>query len=255
MAGAACGTWNNIILELAKNGLPPWHRDALLMKTLRRDFSILLFALTASAVGTAQIQPAQIQIPNAPIPMRVLSQSPAETDAELQIVCLFRSGPANALHGSLMEMNEKLRGLFDRIRKPTLFRGELGETLLIAPDAGTIPAKKLLIVGLGDSQTFTLERMELVGSIAYREANRIGTAHLFFAPTLLDGGVARYATGQTSEQFVRGFLRAAAAEKVLQQANDSAGVTIQDLTFLAGPQYAPGTRQGIEKAIAATQGK
>ncbi len=187
--------------------------------------------------------------------MRVLSQGPDDTETQLQIICLFRSDPANTLHGSLIKMNEKLRGLFDRIRKPTLFRGELGETLLITPKPATIPAKKLLIIGLGDSQTFTLERMELVGSIAYREANRVGAAHPFFAPTLLDGGVDRYTTGQTSEQVVRGFLRAAAAEKILKQANDSAGASIQDLTYLAGPQFVASTRQGIENAIAAMQGK
>jgi len=40
------------------------------------------------------------------------------------------------------------------------------------------------MVGLGDSQTFTPERMELVGASCYREASRLGVLIPFFAPTI-----------------------------------------------------------------------
>jgi hypothetical protein len=46
---------------------------------------------------------------------------------ELQAICLSRSTPSNLLHGSLIEINEKLEGLLDRIRKAEYFRGEPGE--------------------------------------------------------------------------------------------------------------------------------
>jgi hypothetical protein len=205
--------------------------------------------------AASQAKPAEIQIANAPIPTRVLVQSPADTDTELQIICLFRSDPSNTLHGSLIETNEKLKGLLDQIRKPPLFRGELGETILIIPPAGGLAAKKLLIIGLGDSQTFTPQRMELVGSIAYRESNRLGIAHPTFAPTVVDGGVTQYTTGQASEQFILGFLRAVRTEKVLKDAGSSPGQVIQDLTYLAGAAHASDTGQGIEKAFAADAGK
>src|SRR5712672_4515350 len=91
---------------------------------------------------------------------------------------------------------------------------ELGETLLLQP-TGSLTAKRVLMVGLGDSQTFTPERMELVGAIAYREASRLGVAHPFFAPTTLDGGVTKFTTGQVSEQVIGGFFRAANTEKLL----------------------------------------
>jgi hypothetical protein len=202
-----------------------------------------------------QAKPAEIRIPNAPIPTRVLVQSPADTDTELQIICLFRSDPSNILHGSLIETNEKLKGLLDQIRNPPLFRGELAETILIIPPAGGLTAKKLLIIGLGDSQTFTPQRMELVGSIAYRESNRLGIAHPIFAPTILDGGVTKYTTGEAAEQFIAGFLRAARTEKVLKDAGGSPGQVVQDLTYLAGPANASDTQQGIGKAFAADAGK
>ena len=99
-------------------------------------------------------QPASVEINGAPLPIRVLAQSPAETTTELQVICLFRSSPINTLHGSLTETNEKLHGLLDLLRKPELFRGEFAETVLVTPPAGSLGAKKLLIIGLGQFRGF-----------------------------------------------------------------------------------------------------
>ena len=197
----------------------------------------------------AYAQPVNIDI-KGPTQIQVLAQSPAETTAELQVICLFRSSPVNTLHGSLTEMNEKMKGLLDRIRKPELFRGELGETLLITPPKDSLGAKKLLIIGLGDSQSFSPQRMQLVGEILYTEASRIGVAHPFFAPTILDGGVSKFTTGEVAEQVIGGFLRAAATDRVLKDANASGSPGVTALTYLAGAKNVNNTREGIEKAIA-----
>jgi hypothetical protein len=210
----------------------------------------LLLGLGSIAYG--QTPPAAIDIPNSPIPVQVLAQGPADTKTDLQVICLFRSSPENTLHGSLIETNEKLKGLLDRVRNPNLFRGELGETLLVTPPKGGLGAKRLLIIGLGDSQTFSLQRMQLVGEILYTEASRIGVAHPFFAPTILDGGVSKFATGQVSEQVLTGFLRAAAIDKALKDAGASASPSVAALTFLAGAKNLSSTRDGIENAISAS---
>ncbi len=202
----------------------------------------------ASSQG-AETKPAEFQVSKAPIPTRVLVQSPAETDTELQIICLFASAPENTLHGSLVEINEKLKGLLDKIRKPEVFRGDLGETILIVPPAGSLAARKLLIIGLGDSESFTAQRMEFVGSIVYRESNRLGVAHPFFAPTILDGGVTTFGTGLVAENFYGGFLRAARTEKILKDGGASAGKVLQDLTFLAGPTHAADTQHALQEAV------
>ncbi len=217
---------------------------------MRLTLGIALLVCSGPIAHT-QTQPAPIDIPHSPVPIQVLVQSPADTNTDLQVICLFRSSPVNTLHGSLVEANEKLKGLLDRVRNPKLFRGELGETLLLAPPKGSLGAKKLLIIGLGDSQTFSPDRMELVGEILYSEASRLGVAHPFFAPTILDGGVAKFATGQISEQVAHGFLRAAAIDKALKDAGASASPSVGALTFLAGAPHANDTRDGIEKAISA----
>jgi Cytosol aminopeptidase family, N-terminal domain len=215
---------------------------------LRRWIFLLV---CTGAIAHAQTQPVPIDVPNGPIPVQILAQGPADTNTDLQVICLFRSSPENTLHGSLVETNEKLKGLLDRVRNPNLFRGELGETLLIAPPKGELSAKKLLIIGLGDSQTFSVDRMQLVGEILYTEASRLGVAHPFFAPTILDGGVTRFATGQVSENVLRGFLRAAAIDKALKDAGASASPSVAALTFLAGAKNVSSTRDGIERAISA----
>jgi hypothetical protein len=213
------------------------------------------FVIALIAWPMAYAQPASIDIKGAPIPIQILAQSPAHTTTDLQVICLFRSAPTNTLHGSVTETNEKLKGLLDRIRKPELFRGELGETLLVVPPKDSLGAKKLLAIGLGDSQIFSPQRMQLVGEILYSEASRIGVSHPFFAPTILDGGVAKFTTGEVAEQVIGGFLRAAAADKVLREANASPGQGVTTLTYLAGPKNVDNTREGIEKAIEAAARK
>jgi hypothetical protein len=206
--------------------------------------------LLAGMLPFAQSQPAR----PAPLPVDVLVKSPAETDTELQVICLFRSNPSNTLHGSLVEINEKLEGLLQHIRassppKGAQFSGELGETLLIAPRPGSLAARRLLIVGLGDSGTFTPARMNLVGAIVFREANRLGVKHPFFAPTILDGGVTVFSTGEVAERFMNGFLAARELEFELKARGVSAGGRVESLSYLAGAAHAADTQAGIKKAI------
>jgi hypothetical protein len=209
-------------------------------------------ALVALALltGAAQLHSQSTAVAPLPaLPVHVLVQSPADTTTDLQIICLFASTPQNTLHGSLVETNSKLHGLLDQIRKPGLFAGELGETLLLTPPPGTLGAKKLLLIGLGDSATFTPQRMEFVGKVALREANRIGVAHPYFAPTILDGGVAGFATGEVAEQVVRGFREALATHALVEGAGAAAPRIVQDMTFLAGAAHAADTQQGIDRAL------
>lgn len=183
-----------------------------------------------------------------PVPsVKVLIQSPAETTTDLQIICMFR--PGNPFHGSLVEINRKLSGLIERVHKPDLFGGELGETLLLIPPPGTLTAKRLLMIGLGDPATFTPDRLYLVGKIAFCESNRLGIAHPFFAPTLLDGGVAGFKTREVAAQVVRGFRDAFAAEAIAARANAAPAPAVIDIKLLVGPQHAVDAQSGIDSVL------
>jgi hypothetical protein len=202
----------------------------------------LLFV--ATAVWFAQATP----VPPA-LAVSVLVKSPADTSTDLQIICLFRSSPGNGLHGSLSEIDERLHGLLGQVRSPGLFGGELGETILLTPAAGMLAAKRVLIIGLGDPATFAPERMYLVGKIALREADRLAVAHPYFAPTVLDGGVSGFSTGDVAEQVTRGFGDALASEWLLREKNAGPAPVVVDFTFLAGAAHAGDTQGGIDRAL------
>ena len=116
-------------------------------------------------------------------------------------------------------------------------------------------AKKLLIVGLGDSGDFSPQRMQLVGEILYAEASRLGIAMPYFAPTILDGGVAKFTTGEVAEQVIAGVLRAADIERALREHKATGDSVVKGLTYLAGAKNVDRTRVGIEKAIGAAAKK
>jgi len=218
-------------------------------KSMKRSTWSQILLATTLLFGQEAVSLAQAT-PVTPVPkVIVLAQSPAETKTDLQIFCLFRSTPDNSLHGSLIEIDEKLHGLLSQIRTPNLFNGDLGETILLAPPAGTLAAKKVLIIGLGDSSSFTPASMYLVGKIALREANRLGVAHPFFAPTILDGGVTTFSTADVAAQVARGLRDALAAESLLQTKTAAVPLAVADFTFLAGATHVAETQQGINRAL------
>lgn len=95
-------------------------------------------------------------------------QSPSGQQTPLQIVCLFEytegdifNPPAlpKELNG-MVHVDEALYGLITALRKSGKFSGYRYETLLIDPPANTIPANKLLLVGLGNRNNFEPAVME-----------------------------------------------------------------------------------------------
>lgn len=179
----------------------------------------------------------------------VKAQAPESTSTDLQIICLFRSTPKNKLAGALAETDKALKGLLSQVRSEERFSGALGETLVLLPPAGGLKAKRLMLIGLGDSTTFMPERMRLIGRIAMRECDRMRIAHPYFAPTIKDGGVGRYTTGQIAEQFVLGAMDEFRLAAWLQAKGANGAPRVTAVTYLAGPQYAPSTQAGIEKAL------
>lgn len=225
-----------------------------------RNWSRLVLLLATLSIQ-AQTQPATtpiaesqvLTVSNASFPVDVLVESPAVTKTDLQAICLFQSDPSHTFRGSLTEIDQKLGGLLSQIHKANLFSGALGETLVIAPKPGTIPARRLLLIGLGDMDTFSPQREQQVGFIVFEEAERLGVNHPYFAPTVLDGGKTGTDTGEVAQQFLSGFLRAKAIQDVLRSAGASAGTSPRSLTFLAGPTHAENTRDGLARAFKAAQ--
>src|SRR5262245_15042496 len=133
-------------------------------------------------------KPAEEQIARANgLTLTVRIQGPYDADVPLQIVCYFRKKDGQTLKGAPVELDKRLGGVIANLRDRGEFAGDELETLVI-DTGGKIPAKQLLLIGLGDQQSLSLEGMERVGRVAYREAARLGATKVAFAPLIRDQG-------------------------------------------------------------------
>lgn len=186
-------------------------------------------------------------------------QGPSAAVADLQIACIFEytegdifnSPPAlpAALNG-LVHLDHDLKGILTEMRKEGKFASHALETVLITPPSGTLGAKKLLLIGLGDRNAFTPELMTKVGSIATREALRLGVDNFAFASDLKDAGIDS-PTAQVAENITRGCLEAYRAELWLKEKKLASFKPLKKITLLAGPAFYDVAGTGIQKAITA----
>ena len=176
---------------------------------------------------------------------------PVTQTTDLQIICLLQHNPAGDQYiEAMQDLNDKLGGVLSSLRERGEFVGEPGETLLFNPPAGSITPKKVLLIGVGEESSLTLDRLRLAGTIAARESVRLGLEHVSFAPTLRDQGSNRIDVGEGDAAVAASFLLAYDTELRLQEQNLAPGVKIGEFVIEAGPQYFAGA---VEKVGAAVQ--
>ena len=196
------------------------------------------------------------------VDIELLVQSPAAQVTPLQIICAFEytegdittSPPAlpKELNG-MLHVDEALQGLITDLRRSNKFGGKLLETLLVTPTDKTIPAEKLLIIGLGNRNDFKPEFMKWVGITGMREALRLGVSSYSHASDLKDAGYDS-PVGEVAEYVVRGAAEAFLTQMYLYKQQASSPLTVKKVTLLAGPAFFEDSQSGIKKAIS-TQSK
>ena len=148
-----------------------------------------------------------------------------------------------------VELDKRLGGVIASLRERGEFVGDQLETLLLVPPRGSIAAKALLLVGLGDEDALSLKILEGVGRVALREAARLGVRRVAFAPLIRDQGNKKFGTGDVETAVVRGMLLAYDTERRLQKEGLSKEFTLDGWNIEAGPDYFDETVTGAEKAI------
>src|SRR5271170_3676941 len=137
------------------------------------------------------------------IQMSIKMDGPFMEPADLQIICLFKHKAAgDTYQGAAKETDEKLAGILSALRNRGQFVGELGETFLFTPPAGSIPAKRFLIIGLGEEGDLSLDALRVVGHVAAREAVRLQAHHVAWAPVIRDEGDTSIEVGDGDRAFV-----------------------------------------------------
>lgn len=185
-----------------------------------------------------------------------LVQGPSAAVADLQIACVFEytegdifNPPAlpKELNG-MVHLDEALQGIITDVRKTGKFKGHALETLLINPPKGGLSSKKLVLIGLGNRNSFDAELMKEVGSVAMREALKLKVKTASFASDLKDAGIDS-PTALVAENVVLGAFDAYRAQSYLNEKHFSDKMHLQKLILLAGPSFFTVAGGGIKDAI------
>jgi hypothetical protein len=217
---------------------------------------VLAVFVTLPPAGAADKdkKPAEEQIARANgLTLTVRMQGPYDADVPLQIVCYFRKKDGQTLKVAPVELDKRLGGVIANLRDRGEFVGDELETLIIDTKR-MIPAKMLLLIGLGDEKDLTLDRMERVGQVAYREAAKLGATRVAFAPLLRDQGSDKLPTGDVGRYVVRGLLLARDTDTRLQKEGLAGKFALEEWIAEAGRDFyketITGVKQGLEEANA-----
>ncbi|HMR63061.1 MAG TPA: leucyl aminopeptidase [Anaerolineae bacterium] len=104
------------------------------------------------------------------------------TQADAIIVNLFEGVTQPA--GATGVVNQALAGAIAELIQLGDFQGKLGETAVLYP-RGAIPARRVIVVGLGPAKTFDLEGVREASGAAIKQARTLGAAHV---ATIIHGG-------------------------------------------------------------------
>lgn len=185
-----------------------------------------------------------------------LVQGPSAAVADLQIACVFEYTDGDIFNppalpkdlNGMVHLDEALKGIITDVRKTGKFKGYALETLLITPPKGSLSSKKLLLIGLGDRNSFNAELMKEVGSVAMREALKLQVKTASFASDLKDAGIDS-PTALVAGNVVLGAFDAYRAQSYLNEKHFSDKIKLQKLILLAGPSFFTVAGGGIQDAI------
>ena len=175
---------------------------------------------------------------------------PYSEPADLQIICLFKhKSSGDTYQGAAKDTDEHLHGLLSALRNRGEFVGELGETILFTPANGSIPAKRFMVIGLGEEKDFSLDALHLIGRVAAREAVRLQAKHVAWAPIIRDEGNTTLDVGEVDRAFIEQLISAYDTEKRLQAQKLAPDFSVEDFVIEAGPTYFEGAAKHVEEGI------
>ena len=192
------------------------------------------------------------------ITLSIKMVGPYMEPADLQIICLFKhKSNGDTYQGAAKDTDEKLGGLLSSLRNRGEFVGEDGETFLFTPPRGSIPAKRFMVIGLGEEKDLSLDTLRTVGRIAAREAVRLKAKHVAWAPVIRDEGNTAIDVGEGDRAFAEQMLAAYDTEKRLQAQHLAPEFSIESFVIEAGPTFFDGAveqvGQGIDSVTAELQ--
>ena len=124
-------------------------------------------------------------------------------DADTIIVNLFKGVTAPA--GATGAVDQALGGAIGELISGGDFSGKLGEVGVLYP-RGAIPARRVLVTGLGEQEKFDLEQVRKAAAAAIKKARELRARHV---ATIVHGaGIARLPAGLATQAMLEGTLLA-----------------------------------------------
>src|SRR6478736_8042682 len=229
--------------------------------TIPKPVSVGLMLLVLAGVGAcfateANSEPAEKTF-NAPHGLKVSIKmvGPYTEPADLQIICLFKHKPSGDIYqGAAKDTDEHLHGILSALRNRGEFVGELGETFLFTPPNGSIPARRFMVIGLGEEKDLSLDSLRVVGRIAAREAVRLQAKHVAWAPVIRDEGNTSIDVGEGDRAFIEQMLSAYDTEKRLQAEKLAPLFSIETVVIEAGPTFFDSAVKQVSEGIESITG-
>jgi Cytosol aminopeptidase family, N-terminal domain len=223
------------------------------MKTFTRiTLAAVALFCTGVAIFSADNSPPTEKTFDAPHGLKVSVKmiGPYSEPADLQIICLFKhKSSGDTYQGAAKDTDEHLHGLLSALRNRGEFVGELGETILFTPANGSIPAKRFMVIGLGEEKDLSLDALRLVGRVAAREAVRLQAKQVAWAPVIRDEGNTTLDVGEVDRAFIEELLSAYDTEKRLQAQKLAPDFSLEEFVIEAGPTYFEGAAKHVEEGI------
>ncbi|WP_116788245.1 M17 family peptidase N-terminal domain-containing protein [Flavobacterium psychrotrophum] len=227
------------------------------LKTVHFSLVLALLLTTTLTAQTTAIGTSKVWGTIEGVAIEGLVQGPSTAKSDLQVACVFEytegdiynTPPAlPAQLNGLVHLDDALKGQLTALRKAGKFHGYALETVVLTPAKGTLAAPKLLIIGLGDRNAFTPELMKKVGSVAVREALRLGVENFSFASDLKDAGIDS-PTAKVAGYVTEGIFDAYRSELWFKENKLSTFKPLKKVILLAGPAFFEVAGQGINEAI------
>ncbi|VWC71043.1 peptidase M17 [Burkholderia lata] len=170
---------------------------------------------------------------------------------DLSCGCMFtREAAGEGPTGGLRHLDLVLSGALTGLRREGHFPAAPMETLLISRPPAGIEAARVLLVGLGDPASWTIEVTAEAAATAARTAMQQGLQSVAFAPSILDGGLTTAATDGMPQAMVTAVLAAIDAQYRIAELGLAALPSLRHWVFDVGASRFDGAVEHFGNALA-----
>lgn len=169
------------------------------------------------------------------VSVEVAARDAVGAEVDLSCAALFSRQVGSApLTGGLAHLDAALAGRLAELRRDGIFTGRTGECLLVPTPPDSVRAAALLLVGLGDPDNWSTERLQDAVRAAAEFALVTGAKSAAFAPGMLDSGITPEDTTGAAAPMMAGLADALRARSRLIDLGLAEPAMLQRWTFDVG---------------------